>query len=85
MTYSKKPCIRCLLEEAGKQDVSEAVRTAVGKIPPAQRTAEEEYSRRLEICRSCEFLTEGTCLKCGCYVELRAARADSHCPYKKKW
>ena len=22
----------------------------------------------------------GTCMQCGCYVEMRAARTDMHCP-----
>lgn len=85
MIYGKKPCVRCLLEEAGRQDVSQSVKAAVDKIPDSQKTGEMEYEKRLEICRECEFLTEGTCLKCGCYVELRAARKDSRCPYKTKW
>ena len=86
MMQGKKPCTRCLLEEAGRQDLQEAVNAAVAKIPHNKRTDDAEYSRRLEICRVCEFLMGGTCLKCGCYVELRAARSDSHCPVKnKKW
>ena len=86
MSEYKKPCVRCLLEEAGRQDLSESVRAAVAKIPSDKRIADSEYTRRLEICRGCEFLNGGTCLKCGCYSELRAARKDSHCPLKtKKW
>lgn len=86
MSEYKKPCVRCLLEEAGRQDLSEAVRAAAAKIPPDKRTADSEYARRLEICRDCEHLSGGTCLKCGCYCEFRAARKDSHCPLKsKKW
>lgn len=86
MTYAKKPCIRCLLEEAGRQDLSQAVRAAIDKIPSDKRTDDDQYAHRLDICRECEFLSGGTCLKCGCYSELRAARKDSHCPLKsKKW
>ena len=32
------------------------------------------------ICRRCENLDNGTCMACGCYVEMRAARLDMHCP-----
>ena len=83
---TKKPCTLCLLEEAGRADVAQAVRAAAAKIPADKRTEEAEYSRRLEICRECEHLLGGTCMKCGCYSELRAARKDAHCPLRaKKW
>lgn len=86
MTYGKKPCTRCLLEEAGRQDVYDSIQKCIEKIPEKQRTASVEYDRRLELCKGCENISEGTCLKCGCYVELRAAKTDAHCPMKqKKW
>ncbi len=84
MTYGKKPCTRCLLEAAGKQDVYASIQKCIEKIPEKQRTAPTEYDRRLGICSACEHISEGTCLKCGCYVELRAAKSDSHCPLKKR-
>ena len=49
-------------------------------LPPARRTPDGEYARRLEGCRRCENLDNGTCMACGCYVEMRAARLDMHCP-----
>lgn len=48
------------------------------------RVMQDEYERRLSVCRSCEKLIEGTCMACGCYVELRAVAKVSRCP-KKKW
>lgn len=39
--------------------------------------------RRLEGCKSCDELQNGTCMQCGCYVEIRAARLDMHCPMKQ--
>ncbi len=82
----KKPCVRCLLEEAGRRDVSELIKHRIAEIPETLRCSEEEYSRRLEHCRNCEALNGGTCNKCGCYAELRAARADGYCPHeKRKW
>lgn len=79
-----KPCTRCLLEEAGKRDVYELIKARIGEIPEALRTDESTYSLRLEICRSCEYQNAGTCLKCGCYSELRAARADGYCPHENR-
>ena len=42
-------------------------------IRPEDRTGEAEYEARLAVCRACDWLSEGTCGACGCYVELRAA------------
>lgn len=52
-------------------------------IKKEDATEGETYEKRLSICKSCDFLNAGTCLKCGCYVELRAAGKNSHCPAKK--
>ena len=43
---------------------------------------EEVYENRLKICKECDDLVAGTCLKCGCYVELRAAVTRNKCPAK---
>lgn len=53
-------------------------------IKQADRVNEEEYERRLAVCRDCDKLLAGTCGACGCYVELRAVAKVSHCP-RKKW
>ena len=52
-------------------------------IKKADRVQEEEYERRLAICKGCGLLNAGTCSACGCYVELRAAAKAGRCPYKK--
>lgn len=58
----------------------------IKKIPEYRKTSDEEYSRRLNICRSCESLMNGICGKCGCFVELRAAKKEMYCPSEeKKW
>ncbi len=59
--------------------------SAISKISQDQKTPDDLYRRRLNLCQDCEFLQKGTCLKCGCYVELWAAMQDSHCPLKDKW
>ena len=52
-------------------------------IKVSDRVGEEEYERRLAICKECDKLNSGTCNACGCYVELRALADVSHCPHKK--
>ena len=81
----KKPCPRCLLEDISEEDISRAIAARISAIPEEQRVSEDEYDRRLSICKSCDMLVSGTCGKCGCYVELRAARAANRCPHEKKY
>ena len=76
-------CRKCLLAEADR-GMYETVLREIGRMKPEMRADESLYSRRLAICRECDRLSGGTCLACGCYVELRAAAVSSACP-KKKW
>jgi len=52
-------------------------------IKKEDRVSEEKYEDRLQKCKACEKLEGGTCLACGCYVELRALSPVSKCPHKK--
>jgi len=76
-------CKRCLLEEASVKAFS-SIKEAIEKIPEKEKTDEIIYRARLSICLSCEKLDRGTCLSCGCYVELRAARKALSCP-RRRW
>ena len=82
-----KECKRCLLREAAEEDVFAAVKAGIGRIPEKDRADAALYERRLDACRKCDFLLSGMCVKCGCYVELRAAFKKSNCPDAKgkKW
>ena len=74
------PCRKCLLREAAEERVLEAVREKVALIPEADRADDALYAARLEACKSCEQLLSGVCVKCGCYVEFRAAHRRMKCP-----
>lgn len=52
-------------------------------IKAEDRVPEDEYEKRLNICKTCESLNDGTCFACGCYVELRALSPMSKCPHNK--
>ena len=82
-----KECPRCLLREAAENDVYAGVMDRVERIPSGERSPEEHYRSRLEACRSCTNLISGVCMKCGCYVEFRAAYRRLRCPDAKdrKW
>ena len=82
MTENVRPC-RCLLIETGREDTAQEIKRRIEKLSQSERAPQEEYSRRLEICTACDFLADGTCLKCGCYPEFRAAFRKNRCPAKK--
>lgn len=88
MTDSGEKCRRCLLRESGRQNKEKEILECILRIKEGERADEKLYSQRLSLCRECDFLIDGTCLKCGCYVELRAAFKNNRCPLagsKNKW
>ena len=76
-----KRCRRCLLQDmADENDYYQSVLRYRATMPKKLRTPDEEYAARLAACRQCDALENATCRICGCYVEMRAARRDQHCP-----
>jgi len=80
----ERVCRRCLLLKSGREDILKDIKTRIERIPEKDKTDSEEYHQRLTLCGGCEFLSDGTCLKCGCYREFRAAFVRNRCP-NKKW
>ena len=78
-----KPCTRCLLKDYSKEVYDKLIVEGLKALPPEDLTTEDVTSGRLEICLNCEKINQGTCLACGCYVEIRAALKAGKCPYKK--
>jgi hypothetical protein len=64
---------RRLLLQSAREDVFAVVQKHIEKIPISNKTKKAVYQQRLVLCIMCDNLLSGTCLKCGCYVELRAA------------
>ncbi|MGN0675261.1 MAG: DUF6171 family protein [Oscillospiraceae bacterium] len=82
----KPVCKRCLLAEAGMNGVYESVKGYIAAIPQEQKVSDKAYAARLDICRNCGSLTNGTCVKCGCFVEVRAVKKRLGCPDENdKW
>ncbi len=79
MAEFRKPC-RCLLFEAGEEDMARTIAEYVAGLDDSIRAGEGDYRARLAICRECPELMNGTCRLCGCYVETRAARKGMQCP-----
>ena len=80
---NEKRCRRCLLREAYPSDYQKYIVSLLEGIPDRQRTADMLYEARLDICRACEQLNNGTCMGCGCLVELRAAYNYEKCPFDR--
>ena len=53
-------------------------------IFPSFAKAQSDAGIIRNICKECDKLNAGTCLSCGCYVEIRAAMKQSKCP-NRKW
>ena len=75
-------CRRCLLAEVPDgAALARTVRAWIEALPEDARAPEDEVGARLDACRSCGQLADGTCMACGCYVEFRAAQKRQRCPY----
>lgn len=73
-------CKRCLLLEAGEVKSFETVRDYLENLDNELKVDDFLYDKRLAYCRDCDELISGMCLKCGCYVEIRAALKGKSCP-----
>ena len=75
-------CSRCLLRDAFPPDYEKYVLALLRRIPEADKAPESLYQARLDQCRTCVHLSNGTCLGCGCLVELKSAYNKEKCPFK---
>lgn len=84
---SVKECKRCLLREAAQDDTFRDIQSQLEKLRAEERVEDPVYRQRLNACRDCDHLISGVCMKCGCYVEFRAAFKTMKCPNVKdrKW
>lgn len=73
--------------EAGEKASFESVSDYLAVIDSSLKVDDDEYKRRLSLCKDCNNLISGMCLKCGCYVEIRAALKNKNCPNadNSKW
>jgi len=78
-----KICTRCLLADFDKEKYESLIGKSLDDLPPEDIAPDEICRGRLSICRECSKLNQGTCLACGCFVEIRAALVRGKCPYKK--
>jgi hypothetical protein len=82
-----RECKRCLLYESAQADTLNDIKVRIEKLSPSERCDSSLYEERLSCCKECEHLISGVCMKCGCYVEFRAAFKNQKCPDAsgRKW
>lgn len=82
-----RECKKCLLYESAQADTLTLIKEKIEKLSPGEKASVELYEERLSYCKDCDFLLSGTCMKCGCYVELRAAFKEQRCANAsdRKW
>lgn len=74
-------CRQCLLRDMLDPKAYERTVERVRRAMDARlRTPDAQYEERLHACSACDQLQNGTCMRCGCLVEMRAMRRDMHCP-----
>ena len=76
-------CKKCLLLEAGEEAAFKTVSDYLETVDKSLLADGNLRNSRLSLCKKCEYLISGLCLKCGCYVEIRAALKAKACPYEK--
>lgn len=72
-------CKRCLLREQPGEEYFQKLENYIANLEEEDRVSQEVYEKRLEICGKCEYLMQGMCRLCGCFVELRASLRVRKC------
>ena len=78
-----KICTRCLLKDFSKEQYEAIVINGLSSLPKEDLAGNDITSKRLAVCGNCEKLNQGTCIACGCFVEIRAGLKKGSCPYSK--
>ena len=55
----------------GSECYMESLYAYIARLEPEIKADEAVYEERLGICKGCDYLKEGLCGACGCFVELR--------------
>lgn len=77
----KRICRRCLTRELyGQEEYFHSMHEYIENLDLDIKTADTDYELRLSKCKECDWLLQGMCRTCGCYVELRAAVKGNTCP-----
>ena len=85
-TNGLRVCRKCLLYTESREEFFQKLEAYIDNLAEDDRTDQETYESRLKACAQCPNLTDGMCVLCGCYVELRAALKVRRCPdIARRW
>ena len=80
---SKALAVEEINEYVGNNDTLD-MRTAPDRVKRNIIHDEEVLKMRWDICTACEFLKDGKCEKCGCFMKVKHKLAMASCP-EGKW
>ena len=80
MSKNVDTCTSCRKIGLSDSDYNLLVKNYVAYIDKDIKTPDSLYQERLEICGQCNFLQNGLCRLCGCFVMMRAAKIHNRCP-----
>ncbi len=74
-------CKNCLLRDnLSQEEIYRSIQARIESLEVDVRASATLYEARLARCMVCDMLLAGMCRVCGCYIELRAAKAQNACP-----
>lgn len=79
----KVRCRKCLIREMDKEKYFSNMYDYIAHLDENIKASIEVYEERLAVCKNCDYLEDGMCRACGCFVELRAAVKKNVCSYNK--
>ena len=73
-------CRRCLAKDMPDTSYFDNMYEYIRQLDPEIKAEDPLYEERLSFCKECDYLLNGMCRICGCFVEMRAAIRKNHCP-----
>ena len=80
---NRRHCLKCLLREMDKEDYMDNLYDYIQRLDADIKADQALYEERLSVCKACDYLEDGMCRACGCFVELRAVMRKNVCSYGK--
>ena len=85
---NQNQCEACSVSVHLTQEEIDMLFGKMSKVRNIKTVSEDEYEKRMNICKSCDSLMyETTCRHCGCIVQIKAKLQNATCPYpfNPKW